>query len=1047
MQLVCLRTRSVRRPRPCPYGTRHSPFAPRPIDVPHPSRYTFLSPPVFANPDPRNQPPVTARPPRPVMQKPTPFSRILHALLLVSLLCGLFSPMGLSAQEATPTSTPALPTAEPTVSPQDAQIEAMLQEMSVADRVGQLFVITFQGRKTGNTSEIAELIQDYRIGGVVLSTENGNFSNAPGVDTARQIAILANQLQAMTQNIYLTPEEAMAPAPDRLIAPAPDRFNVDASGVGLPLLIGTQQLGDDLPYTDLRQGFTPLPSQMALGATWDPNLARSVGQIVGTELRTVGINLLLGPSLDVLEQPRRDNVGGQGIYTFGSDAYWVGEMGRAYIEGVHTGSNDQIATIANHFPGQGGSDRRPDEEVATIQKSLQELRRMELPPFAGVTQGPSSILSPDGSPTNTDGLMSSHIRYSGFQGSRERTPPISLATELGTILALDEFSGWRKAGGIMMSDELGLPAVRLYYDPALQTFPKRRIALDAFLAGNDLLYLSRFGLTDTWEEERSNIKETISFFRERYTTDPDIAVRVDAAVRRILRLKLGLKLGLAADSQGWTDALVTETQLATLGDLTAADRLTVISQVARESITVLYPDAQGPSDPLPPAPQPDERMVIFSASRPQRECGACPVEAAISTTGLQEIMLRLYGPGATSQVDPDLVHSFTFEDLNQVLNDSAAPQLAQTLEDDLTEADWLIFAMLDVDLERYPNSDAVKQFLRLRSDRLRGKRIVVLAFNAPYFLDATEISKLTAYFGVYSRTQPFMENAVRTLFRAYPVVGAPPVSVPGTQFSSLIERLEPNPNQVINLQLVGDQFPQPIEGTPAEAGTQVDLSVGDSIRIQAGPVLDLNGHQVPDGTPINFRLIYEGEELALPTEPIATVNGVAAITAPLDRSGTLRISASSGQAVTSISILVSIQGENPATIATVVPTITPQPQPTDTPVPSPVIQPDVPAEPVPAGPRTVRRVDLATLGVAFTTMLVMISLMLVVLLRIMPRQMLMYRMLWATIAGLTAYLLYGLGWIPGIDQLQDALNPWGVAPVVFVAMLITLVWMQLVQEP
>ena len=116
-------------------------------------------------------------------------------------------------------------------------------------------------------------------------------------------------------------------------------------------------------------------------------------------------------------------------------------------------------------------------------------------------------------------------------------------------------------------------------------------------------------------------------------------------------------------------------------------------------------------------------------------------------------------------------------------------------------------------------------------------------------------------------------------------------------------------------------------------------------------------------------------------------------------SGTLRISASSGQAVTSISILVSIQGENPATIATVVPTITPQPQPTITPVPTPVIQADVPAEPVPTGPRTVQRVDLATLGVALTTMLVMISLMLVVLLRIMPRQMLMYRMLWATIAG------------------------------------------------
>ena len=974
-------------------------------------------------------------------------SRILHLILLVSLLSGLFLPIGLSAQEATPVPTllPAVdPTAEPTVSPLDAQIETLLQRMSVADRVGQLFVITFQGRKTDSTSEIAELIRDYRIGGVVLSAESGNLSNTTGADTARQVAILANQLQAMVQNIYLTPDEALNPAPDRLIPPTPGQFSVGDADVGVPLLVGVQQAGDDLPNTELRQGFTPLPSHMALGATWNPDLARSVGEIVGVELRAVGVNLLLGPTLDVLEQPRRDNVGGQGIYTFGSDAYWVGEMGRAYIEGVHTGSEGRIATIANHFPGQGGSDRRPDEEVATIQKSLQELRRMELPPFAGVTRGPSSILSPDGDPTNTDGLMSSHIRYSGFQTSRERTPPISLAApQLGTIMDLEEFSGWRKAGGILMSDELGLPAVRLYYDPTLQTFPKRRIALDAFLAGNDLLYLSRFGLSDTWDEERSNIKETISFFRERYTTDPDITARVDAAVRRILRLKLGLYAG----SIDLADALVTEAHFAALGDETAVERHAVVSQVARESVTVLYPDPQGLSDPLPAAPQPDERMVIFSTSRPQRECGACRVEPAIPANGLQEIMLRLYGPGATGQLDPDLVRSFTFEDLNQVLNDSAAPQLAQVVEEELAEADWLIFAMLDVDLERYPNSDAVKQFLRLRSDRLRGKRMVVLALNAPYFLDATEISKLTAYFGVYSRTQPFLENAVRALFRGYPMVGAPPVSVPGTRFSSLIERLEPDPNQVIVLQLVGESAPVPVDGGSSDAEGQVDVSVGDSIRVQAGPVLDLNGHRAPDGTPVAFRLIYEGEELALPTEPIPTVNGMAAISAPLERSGTLRISASSGQAVTSVSILVSIQGESPATIATVVPTLTPVPQPTDTPVVVPASQADVAPDPdAPPAPRTVYRVNLATLGVAFVTMLVMISLMLVVLLRIMPRQMLMYRMLWASIAGLAAYLLYGLGWLPGIDQLQAALNPWGVAPVVFVAMLVTLVWMQLVQE-
>ena len=49
--------------------------------------------------------------------------------------------------------------------------------------------------------------------------------------------------------------------------------------------------------------------------------------------------------------------------------------------------------------------------------------------------------------------MSGHIRFSSFQGSRERTPPISLAQELGVLLDLDEFASWRAqhGGGILMS--------------------------------------------------------------------------------------------------------------------------------------------------------------------------------------------------------------------------------------------------------------------------------------------------------------------------------------------------------------------------------------------------------------------------------------------------------------------------------------------------------------------------------------------------------------------------------------------------------------------
>ncbi len=81
--------------------------------------------------------------------------------------------------------------------------------------------------------------------------------------------------------------------------------------------------------------------------------------------------------------------------------------------------------IAQNFPGTGNSDRSPDDEVATVRKSLDQLTQIELAPFFSVT----SLAA--GDPGRIDGVMVSHIRYQGFQGNiRATTKPISLTQML-----------------------------------------------------------------------------------------------------------------------------------------------------------------------------------------------------------------------------------------------------------------------------------------------------------------------------------------------------------------------------------------------------------------------------------------------------------------------------------------------------------------------------------------------------------------------------------------------------------------------------------------
>lgn len=94
----------------------------------------------------------------------------------------------------------------------------------------------------------------------------------------------------------------------------------------------------------------------------------------------------------------------------------------------------------------------------------------------------------------TDGLLVSHIRYQGFQGNiRVSTKPMSFdQNALEQLLQLPEIAAWRTNKGIIVSDDLGSQAVRMFFDPVMRTFDARQVARDAFLAGNDLLYMDNF---------------------------------------------------------------------------------------------------------------------------------------------------------------------------------------------------------------------------------------------------------------------------------------------------------------------------------------------------------------------------------------------------------------------------------------------------------------------------------------------------------------------------------------------------------------------------
>ncbi len=60
------------------------------------------------------------------------------------------------------------------------QAELILNQMTVEEKVGQLFLVTFQGTDMSPTSQIYDLVVNRHVGGVILSIENNNHSHSGG---------------------------------------------------------------------------------------------------------------------------------------------------------------------------------------------------------------------------------------------------------------------------------------------------------------------------------------------------------------------------------------------------------------------------------------------------------------------------------------------------------------------------------------------------------------------------------------------------------------------------------------------------------------------------------------------------------------------------------------------------------------------------------------------------------------------------------------------------------------------------------------------------
>jgi beta-N-acetylhexosaminidase len=665
--------------------------------------------------------------------------------------------------------------------------------------------------------------------------------------------------------------------------------------------------------------------------------------------------------------------------------------------------------------------------VATVGKSLEQLAEVELLPFFAVTNSTEAA-------ELVDGLLVSHIRYQIQGNIRATTRPVSLdESALSTVISLDEFAAWRGNGGLIVSDALGGQALRNFYAQTGENFSPRLVARDAFLAGNDLLYLGNITSEESpGEDTYTATLAILDFFAQQYRTDRDFAQRVDQAVTRILTQKLRMygEFTLA-------NALTPENGLANIGS--SQD---IVFEVARNAATLVRPDPQELSTLLPRPPTQGERIAFLTDTAMYKQCTTCLPEEGLPVDALQKEVLRLYGSTGSGQVYASRLNSFPLTELEAMLNEESTTDIEGILE----RADWLVISLTGVSNEQIA---LLQRFFSERPNLTRDRNVILFSFTAPYYLDLTDISRFTAYYALYSKQPAFIEVAARLLFQQITIQGASPISIPAVRYG-ILDITSPDPAQVIPLSYGEAVEITPTSETPTAGAvptqTEVPLyRIGDTITVRAGPILDHNHHLVPDGTPVIFTMITRDESGEIPQQiEVTTEKGMAHASFGINRPGKVEIRAASEPAVNSIVLQFDASNEgNPVTV------VSPTPLITDTPGP---VTPT--ATPTPDRGDLISPEGYPRVGIWLLVMLALVggaALMFWAVSRIVSLQWGLRWALCVFLGGLLAYNYLALGFPGAAEWIASSTGAFGVLMLTFAGELIgalgAWIWMRILNGP
>ncbi len=331
-------------------------------------------------------------------------------------------------------------------------ISEVISKMSLEDKIGQIILAGIS--ETTMDTNTKKLISQFHVGGIIFYKNN--------LETPTQTVQLMNQLKT-------------------------------GNSSSLPLLLGIDQEGGRV--TRLPDGLVNFPPNEQIGKVNSPEFSYKVGTLLGHELKEFGLNLDFAPVLDINSNPNNPVIGDR---SFGNNPEIVSELGIQTMKGIQ--SQNVIPTV-KHFPGHGDTSVDSHLELPIVNKSLEELKKLELIPFKRAIDHGADV------------VMVAHILLPQL----DKTNPASMSKAVMTDLLRKQLS----FTGVIITDDMTMGAITEHFDIG-------KAAVESVKAGSDIILVGH---------DYNNVVKITSSLKTAVQNGEISEQRLNESIERIIQLK------------------------------------------------------------------------------------------------------------------------------------------------------------------------------------------------------------------------------------------------------------------------------------------------------------------------------------------------------------------------------------------------------------------------------------------------------------------------------------------------------------------------------